>query len=153
MCIPLHLLIQQTRPYGARMFKESEPEPEYPGIGWMGGVSEEVKSNLKENEYRFWKGSSFIYDGPGWAQCRSCMTVCHTEELRKEHQKTTECTKDLVRAYKLLLAKKICVICRTYMTAQKWGIPMCATGDCRKDFRTRAYLTGLQQALNGNVAL
>ncbi len=153
MCIPLHLIIQQARPYGARMFKPPEEEPEYPGYGWMGGASTETKSDLKENEYRFWRGSSFIYDGSEFAQCRSCMIVCRTEELRKKHQKAMECTKHLVRAYKLLLAKRICVICNAHTASQKWGIPICATGDCRKDFRTHTYLYGLQQALNGNVAL
>lgn len=153
MCIPLHLLIQQTRPYGARMFKPPEEESEYSGYEWMGGVSAEVKSDLKENEYRFWKGSSFMYEGPGWAQCRSCQIVCSTEELRKRHQKAMECTKHLVRAYKLLLAKGNCVVCGGMTVGTKWGIPMCIAGECRKDFRTRTYLHGLHEALNGNVTV
>jgi len=153
VCIPLHLILQQARPYGARMFKPVEEELEYPGYGWMGGVETKDFADLKENEYRFWKGTSFTYEGPGWAQCRSCMIVCRTEELRKKHQKAMECTKHLIKAYKLLLAKKHCVVCNTHTRQQKWGIPMCPTGDCRKDFLTRSHLHGLQEALNGNVAL
>lgn len=153
MCIPLHLILQQARPYGARMFKPPEEESEYLGYGCMGGVGTGTPSDLKDNEYRFWKGSSFIYDGDDWAQCRECMVVCRSEELRKKHQKSMECTKILVRAYKLLLAKKKCVVCNGHTTAQKWGIPMCAFGDCRTDFKTRALMHGLREAINGNAAL
>ena len=155
MCVPLHLILQQARPYGARMFKAPEEEPEYRGYGWMGGIAtkEGGPPDLKDNEYRFWKGTNFIFDGTSWAQCRECMVVCRSEELRKKHQKSMECTKILVKAYKLLLAGKKCVVCDGHTTAQKWGIPMCAIGDCREDFKTRAYMHGLRGAIKGNAPL
>lgn len=154
MCVPLHLILQQVRPYGSRMFKEPESEENHMfdlnlgyGVG-MRDTQEEGQASLKENEYRFWKGSNWIYEGPGWAQCRSCLFVCRTEELRKAHQRSMSCTKELVRAYKLLLAKKVCVICRELTTGSKWGIPMCINTTCREDFKTQIYMHGLQQAIN-----
>ena len=138
------------------MFKAPKEEPEYPfGHGWMGGIPAELgePAELKDNEYRFWKGTNFIYEGPGWAQCRSCMIVCRTEELRKKHQKALGCTGHLIKAYKILLARKICVVCGMWTAGQKWGIPMCSSGDCRKDFKTRVFMYGFQEAINGNVAL
>jgi hypothetical protein len=159
MCVPLHLILQQARPYGSRMFKEPDVESEeysninlgY-GVGTMGRPREGITA-LKENEYRFWRGSNWIVEGPDWGQCRSCMVVCRTEERRKEHQKTLTCTKELVRSYKLLLVRKICVVCRASTTGKKWGIPMCVGGTCREDFKTQPYMHGLQQAINKHATL
>lgn len=157
MCVPLHLILQQSRPYGSKMFKEPsvEEEESHPlNLGYGVGVGDEHPKNaLKENEYRFWRGSSWIIEGPDWAQCRSCMVVCRTEELRKEHQKALSCTKELVRAYKLLLAGKVCVSCKEHTTGSKWGIPLCISTTCREDFKTQTYMHGLQQAINKHATL
>jgi len=157
VCVPLHLILQQTRPYGSRMFKEPSVESEEShemNLGYGVGVMDEPRgTDLKENEYRFWRGSNWVIEGPSWAQCRSCMVVCRTEELRKEHQKALKCTRELVSAYKLLLARKVCVVCEAQTTGSKWGIPMCATTTCREDFKTQTFMHGLQLAINEHATV
>lgn len=78
-------------------------------------------------EYRFW-AAALETDKVYVTECRCCNAVYMNRVNRLAHLKESGCSKKLVAAFKLLQADKMCVICNTSTTREKWGVPLCSEG-------------------------
>ena len=153
--LPLFILRQQNITHSARLRKRAPTkvvDSRLPGhYGPQYGKTqyerdreraerEHVYGNLKEDEYRFWEGTS--YSQSQWRRCRACGHAIYNgaeapEVLAKKHleESNPKCTILLTAAYKALLKCKKCVMCDKFTSKTHWGVPVCGVG-CANKFRS-----------------
>jgi hypothetical protein len=107
------------------------------------------QGNLKEDQYRFWKGNT--YDMPG-AQCRWCTATINTPGGLNEHHIKSECKELLLAVFKFARRRgqpRYCMACKRETNAERWGVPLCNTVACigRWKFGHRYVLAGFVQYL------
>ena len=66
--------------------------------------------------------------------CRNCDELMYTREEKKKHISESGCPSILQRAYVYLRRDKKCIMCDRATLDEKWGIPICADGDCMETF-------------------
>lgn len=107
-------------------------------------VRKESTGNLDNMDYRFWVGALNL--GSRFSKCRACPQVCFSDEERKAHMEKTSCTTWLIRAYRLLLTKRICAFCACKTLDEKWGVPLCED-ICQHEWRFQDGANSLKAAL------
>ena len=107
--------------------------------------------NLKEDQYRFWKGNSFELFS---AQCRWCNTHFgeQSKELFRKHHTNSQCKELLLALFKYAKkqrGERYCMACKKATSSERWGIPLCNTISCiaRWKFGYRYTLPGFVQYL------
>jgi hypothetical protein len=101
--------------------------------------SSPVRGNLREEQYRFWNGSSIPTQNI--ATCRWCRHWAYGQQAMQDHQSKTDHTRilreiyDCARAFK---SKPMCFVCGTHTRHERWGIPLCATNTCLNKWRVAA---------------
>ena len=103
--------------------------------------------NLKNDDYRFWKGYASQDLG---AQCRWCERFEKTREAMLEHHVKGHCKERLLALYRYAKQshkQRYCFVCKHTTTNFEWGVPMCHTAMCigRWKFNFRQYMQGMTQ--------
>lgn len=113
------------------------------------------KGNLREDDYRFWKGYALDSLGEG-AQCRWCGAYLQGRNAMQAHHAADYCKERLLALYRF--AKKgpqcYCLACKTQTPGRRWGLPLCQRPSCigRWKFTFNMYLPGLLQYMEWAAA-
>lgn len=88
------------------------------------------RGNLKEEEYRFWKGAAQASDPS--SICRWCFGTAYTAEQRRNHHALLHCNAKLMVVYKLgkSLEHPKCFVCGHVGHWNRWGVPLCNNPGC-----------------------
>lgn len=140
--LPRYILTTMNMPGGRRTAKKPVFKAPAPPMSWWdrhkmqepkGYQPEELKGVFEGWEYRFWSMNTWLSPSAKYGkgiitECRGCGTVGSTEQkIRQMHFNQGGCAKRLCAAYKLLLRDKLCLVCNTKTTQQKWGVPLCGS--------------------------
>lgn len=168
MSLPMYIITRKCLPGGRRLATKPKVSYTYPPATMCGygarqlpaiyrpaNVAAEVieESNTYASEigfqyweFRYWAVETF--DKMQVAVCRACEAVETSKEKRKTHHKNHKCTTTLVTAYRLLLKGNMrCVMCDAFTTFQRFGVPVCRTGNCIKDWYFNPCPNALSEAL------
>lgn len=107
------------------------------------------KGNLKEEDYRFWKGFVGSVYHPGEGLCRWCEAIADGREAMKRHFDKTYCREHLLALFRFAYRhskQRFCFACNMETNEQHWGFPICRTTSCRTlwKFSFNHVLRGLQ---------
>ena len=108
--------------------------------GYTPPISGGKTGNLENGEYRYWHGSS--EKNSNFSKCRMCSSVAMNAAARQDHQKTTQCCKNLVAVYKLMLSMNhpVCAVCGNVTHNREWGVPMCRNDKCPPAWKFHGYI-------------
>lgn len=82
----------------------------------------EIMGNLKNESYRFFKGSS-VKDSP-YFQCRGCLAEEYMAVRKLYHMR--ECRPLIQEIESRARRDKCCLICNTHTKKDKWNVPLCS---------------------------
>jgi hypothetical protein len=105
--------------------------------------------NIREEDYRFWKGSATAYMGKNLATCRWCLELCNGLEAMHQHHRKGHCKDFLMALYRFAKTsskQRYCFSCKRETSQFRWGIPLCNATTClaRWKFNLLHTLQGLQ---------
>lgn len=106
------------------------------------------QGNLENWEFRFWIGDK--WNANGYATCRCCRAIVFNKAGRDDHKDKFEypnCFVMLTNAYKELLKKGRCLVCREGTMQRNWGVPICAGCEDAWKFHTTEKFLLLEQEL------
>lgn len=90
------------------------------------------KGNLREEDYRFWKG--YVTAGEDFgAQCRWCSSYYKGKYQMQEHHKLAPCKEYLLALFKYAkqtVPQRYCFACKKETEQFRWGIPLCQNVAC-----------------------
>lgn len=147
MCGPL----AETRDEAIKQALARRDRRKQKGSASMPSAKKSVqKGNLREEDYRFWKGYAIEDEG---AQCRWCSSVYKGRHNMVEHHRFAPCKEYLLALYKY--AKQCtkqwyCFSCKKETKFFRWGIPLCQTANCIANwkFTITEHLHGFLQYKN-----
>jgi hypothetical protein len=94
-----------------------------------------VRGNLREEQYRFWNGSSVV--STDIATCRWCRHWAYGQAAMTLHQHNTDHTRILREIYDTArkMSLRRCFACGSTTRKERWGIPLCASNRCLNKWR------------------
>jgi len=105
--------------------------------------------NLREDDYRFWKGYALEESEKNHGICRWCSTNCIGRDVMLQHHIAGHCKAHLLALYRYAIKsskQRYCFACKQETRERKWGVPLCRRRMCvaRWKFTFTAYLPGFQ---------
>lgn len=95
-------------------------DPKLVVMGMGGHV--DVMGNLTNDIYKFFKGSHVVEST--FFQCRGCLMMEYKQERKTVH---FQLCRTLMRAIEERIKRdKVCVICNTGTSKERWAIPLCS---------------------------
>lgn len=92
-----------------------------------------TSGNLREDDYRFWKGWALEGSERYRASCKWCEQLCLGREAMDSHHDNGWCKDHLLALYRYAFKsskQRYCFSCKRETRDRRWGLPLCKTPSC-----------------------